>query len=215
MKIGEWIGLGGVVTLLIVLALALSPLEARRIASATGGGDGAAGAAVSLLVPQPGFIGPLPATGNGSSPLAGVGGAINVAARAVVPDTAPPATTTAAEGSVLAQPGLMPFEQAPMVRFDGTIQQITELPQQDQQVHIWVHEPGGRESHISVGPQWFLSYMGCTLTHDMRVSGKGFRFDRTRLDPDPVIYAKQLFVNNRWCQLRNDEGFALWSNQLR
>ncbi|MBF0154466.1 MAG: hypothetical protein HQL64_12060 [Magnetococcales bacterium] len=208
MKTEEWIGLVGAIFLLVVVVLAVVPWDVRKSSSQSGGGA----EGVNLLVPQPGFVGALP-PGGGASLFPGMGQAIPVAAQTSVPGGPP--TPTLAEGATVAQPGLMPFEQAPMVRFDGVIQQMTELPQQDRQVHIWIHEGGGRESHVSVGPQWFLNYMGCDLVHDQHVSGKGFRFDRTRLEPDPVIYAKQLLVNGRWCQLRNDEGFALWSNQLR
>lgn len=116
--------------------------------------------------------------------------------------------------TVPAQPGLMPFEQAPKVKFNGRIQQITELQQRDGQIHIWVHDTtSGKEQQISVAPSWFLEYMGCMLTHDLTVSGLGFRFDNQ--GPDPLIYAQKIVVNGRNCRLRNDEGFALWSNRLR
>ncbi|MBF0138445.1 MAG: hypothetical protein H7833_09925 [Magnetococcus sp. DMHC-1] len=214
MKLEEWIGVTGAIFLLGVMALAFYPSDPQKPQTPAGGG----GEAINLVVPQPGFVGAPPAGGT-SPAYPGLGQMLNVAApgNAVPGGTTDPnaATTTATEGGTPIQPGMVPFEQAPMVRFEGTIQQITELPQQDRQVHIWIHEIGGRESHVSVGPKWFLGYLGCDLIHDQRVSGKGFRFDRTRLDPDPVVYAKQLFVNGRWCQLRNDEGFALWSNQLR
>ncbi|OSM08625.1 putative Magnetosome protein MamS [Magnetofaba australis IT-1] len=126
----------------------------------------------------------------------------------------PGAKTTQQDGATPAQPGLMPFERAPIKRFSGTIQQITELPRRDQQIHIWVTEPGGRELHVSVAPKWFLQFMGCTLSHDAQVNGRGFKFDRAN-KRDPVVYAKEFTINGRRCQLRNDEGFALWSNKLR
>ncbi|MBF0283518.1 MAG: hypothetical protein HQL51_03570 [Magnetococcales bacterium] len=111
------------------------------------------------------------------------------------------------------QQGMVPFEQAPQMRFDGKIQQLTELQQRDGQIHIWVHDVSGREVEISVAPNWFLAYMGCTLTHDIPVSGVGFRFDQQ--GGDPLIYAQRIRVNGKICRLRNDEGFALWSNRLR
>lgn len=112
-----------------------------------------------------------------------------------------------------AQLGMMPFEQAPQVRFDGKIQQVTEFQQQDGQIHIWIHDQSGRELQISVAPRWFLEYMGCQLTHDIPVAGQGFRFDNQ--GADPLIYAQKIRVNGKNCRLRNDEGFALWSNRLR
>ncbi len=111
------------------------------------------------------------------------------------------------------QPGLMRFEQAPKVRFNGPIQQISETPGSDGQIHIWLHDPQGGELHLSVGPAWFLHYMGCVLTHDAVVSGIGFQFD---LDQQgSTIYVKKIVAGTQTCQMRNDEGFALWSNQLR
>ena len=111
------------------------------------------------------------------------------------------------------KPGLMPFEQAARVRFSGTIQQISELQRQDGQIHVWLNDPQGKEQHLSVAPSWFLHYMGCTLRHDAAISGVGFQFDKTR--KGSVTYVKKLVIGKTVCHLRNDEGFALWSNQLR
>ncbi|MGN7613620.1 hypothetical protein ACQZV8_16220 [Magnetococcales bacterium HHB-1] len=116
-------------------------------------------------------------------------------------------------GRVKAQPGLIPFEQAKRVRFKGTVQQITEAPRNDGHLHLWLHDAKGREIHLSVAPDWFLTYLGCPLQHDILVAGSGFQFDRDT--KSPLIYAKKVIINNRTCHLRNDEGFALWSNQLR
>lgn len=120
--------------------------------------------------------------------------------------------------TIRAQPGLMPFEQAARVRFNGTIQQISELQQQDGQIHLWLNDPQGREQHLSVAPSWFLQYAGCTLVHDAAISGVGFQFDKTKtgmVRRGAVMYVKKLVVGKTVCHLRNDEGFALWSNQLR
>ncbi|MEO5377224.1 MAG: hypothetical protein H7832_05505 [Magnetococcus sp. DMHC-6] len=111
------------------------------------------------------------------------------------------------------QPGIIAFEQAPRERFDGTIQQISEMPERDGQIHIWVSDNTGQEKQISLAPNWFLKYMGCILTHDIPISGIGFRFDQNK--GDALIYARKISVNGRNCILRNDEGFALWSNKLR
>lgn len=110
------------------------------------------------------------------------------------------------------KPGLMRFEQAPKVRFSGPIQQISETPGSDGQIHVWVNDAGG-ERHISVGPAWFLHYLGCVLTHDAVISGLGFQFDIDQ--KAPTIYVQKIVANGQTCQMRNDEGFALWSNQLR
>ncbi|MBF0610901.1 MAG: hypothetical protein G8345_16490 [Magnetococcales bacterium] len=111
------------------------------------------------------------------------------------------------------KPGLIPFEQAPTVRFKGRIQQVTEMVQRDGQIHIWIHDISGKEMQVSVAPGWYLQYMGCTLGHDTEITGMGFSFDNQ--GGDPLIYARQIQINGRNCRLRNDEGFALWSNRLR
>ncbi|MBF0448132.1 MAG: hypothetical protein HQL67_08035 [Magnetococcales bacterium] len=124
-------------------------------------------------------------------------------------------TDPALDRTTVPQPGLIPFSQAPRVNFSGTIQQITELQKQDGQIHIWLTDSTtGIDQRISVAPSWFLKYTGCTLLHDMAISGTGFQFDKT-LGKNALIYAKKIVINRRPCHLRNDEGFALWSNKLR
>jgi len=110
-------------------------------------------------------------------------------------------------------PGQRDFERAVSVRFYGVIQQVSEMQQHDGQIHIWVDDARGVERRVSVGPGWFLKYTGCTIAHDITVSGVGFMFDRA--GRAPLIYAKKIIINGKKCRLRNDEGFALWSNRLR
>jgi len=110
-------------------------------------------------------------------------------------------------------PGLRRFERAPMVRFSGIVQQVSELPQHDGQIHIWVEDPQGIEKRVSIGPDWFLKYTGCPVAHDITVSGIGFMFETA--GKEPLIYARKIKIGNKVCRLRNDEGFALWSNRLR
>lgn len=124
-----------------------------------------------------------------------------------------PQTNTPLPTTRRAQPGLMPFEQAARVRFSGTIQQISEMQQQDGQIHVWLTDALGKEQHLSVAPSWFLHYMGCTLAHDAAISGVGFQFSGTQ--KGGMTYVKKLVIGKKVCHLRNDEGFALWSNQLR
>ena len=50
------------------------------------------------------------------------------------------------------------------------------------------------------------------MTQNYLVNGMAFRFDTA--GPDTPIYARTIKVNGRPCQLRSDEGFALWSNRL-
>lgn len=133
----------------------------------------------------------------------------------VAPDSNFAPVPPVADRTTVPQPGLIPFSQAPRVRFSGTIQQITELQKEDGQIHIWLTDPNtGKDLRISVAPSWYLTYIGCTLLHDMALTGSGFQFDKTQ-GPNTLIYAKKIIINQRPCHLRNDEGFALWSNKLR
>lgn len=115
----------------------------------------------------------------------------------------------------IAATGLTPFTAAKTSRYEGAVQQIMiRGPDLDwNQVHIWIAEPAGAPREISLAPDWYLQYMGCMVNRDMRVTGLAFQFDRATADA--VLYAKDIVVNGRKCQLRNDEGFALWSNKLR
>lgn len=194
MKLEEWLTALGLFAVLAVVLVAILPTGLWQ----TGGSDSNAG-----LVAQAGFP-PSAAGVAGVSPSP----AQSVPAAVVrpVPDAMPPRTTRP-------QPGMMPFEQAAQVRFSGAIQQISELQQQDGQIHLWLKGPLGQEQHLSVAPSWFLQYMGCQLLHDATVSGTGFQFDK--LNKQALIYVKKLVIGKTVCHLRNDEGFALWSNQLR
>jgi hypothetical protein len=109
--------------------------------------------------------------------------------------------------------GMTSLQRAPQIKFQGTIQQITEQPQSDGQLHIWITSPDGTERRISIAPGWFLQYLGCVLQHDITVSGSGFVFQQEI--GNGLVYARKILVNGKTCQLRNDEGFALWSNKLR
>ncbi|CAK0756026.1 putative Magnetosome protein MamS [Gammaproteobacteria bacterium] len=108
--------------------------------------------------------------------------------------------------------GVMSLRQAPQVNFKGSVQQMTEQPQSDGQLHVWLNTASGQEQRVSVAPGWFLQFLGCPLQHDIMISGSGFVFKEVNSN---LVYAKKIVVNGKACQLRNDEGFALWSNKLR
>lgn len=114
----------------------------------------------------------------------------------------------------IAAVGLVPFAAARTNRYEGQVQQImVRGPDLDwNQVHIWVAGPAGARE-VSLAPDWYLQYMGCAVSRNMQVTGLAFQFDQ--VTSNPVLYAKDIAVNGRKCQLRNDEGFALWSNKLR
>ncbi len=199
MKLEEWLTALGLFAVLAVVVVAILPGSMGWVA-----GPNVDQTALTVQAGQPGWpsataAGPVVAV---QPPVQSVPAAV---VQPVVPD-APPRTTRP-------QPGMMPFEQAAQVRFSGTIQQISELQQQDGQIHLWLNGPLGQEQHLSVAPSWFLQYMGCVLQHDAAISGTGFQFDK--LDKTALIYVKKLVIGKKVCHLRNDEGFALWSNQLR
>lgn len=81
------------------------------------------------------------------------------------------------------------------------------------QVHVWIAGGPDPVQEVSLAPDWFLQHLGCAVPNDARVRGMGFRFDVTR--PEAELYARTVTVNGKTCRLRNDEGFALWSNKLR
>ncbi|MEG3640750.1 magnetosome protein MamS [Magnetococcus sp. PR-3] len=210
MKWEEWIGVLAALFIAGLIVMAIVPNQVGSLFS----GETGLGQVAQFNLPQPGTVGQI---NQGPQPQA-----LQVAAQQpaqnrggigkpqAVGDALNPVRN---DGGAPVQPGLVPFRKAPLIRFDGTIQQISEIQWQDKQIHIWLSQAGNRELHISVAPSWFLAFMGCTLQHDMQVSGRGFKFDR--VNKDAVIYAKYLKINGRNCHLRNDEGFALWSNKLR
>lgn len=63
-------------------------------------------------------------------------------------------------------PGMKSLQKAPQINFQGSVQQITEQPQSDGQLHVWLNTSPGMEQQISVAPGWFLQYLGCQLKHD-------------------------------------------------
>ncbi|CAK0745757.1 putative Magnetosome protein MamS [Gammaproteobacteria bacterium] len=109
--------------------------------------------------------------------------------------------------------GITSLQKTPQINFQGIVQQITEQPQSDGQLHVWINLPDGTERRISVAPGWFLQYLGCPLQHDITISGSGFIFQQEI--GNNLVYARKIVVNGKTCNLRNDEGFALWSNKLR
>lgn len=118
-------------------------------------------------------------------------------------------------GRNVAMPGLTPFSRASSQRFQGnvvrTISRGTEVGWA--QVHIWVANGVGDSRQISLAPDWYLQYLGCPVSENMHVKGTAYKFDTVR--SGAKLFAKTIAVNGKTCRLRNDEGFALWSNRLR
>ncbi|CAK0765521.1 Magnetosome protein MamS [uncultured Gammaproteobacteria bacterium] len=112
-------------------------------------------------------------------------------------------------------PGLVPFSRPLPERFAGRVVQVMTLGAETGwgQVHITIaSDATGARQIVSLAPTWYLQYLGCSVMRDNQVSGAAFRFDSA--SADVPLYARTIKVNGRPCQLRSDEGFALWSNRL-
>jgi len=127
---------------------------------------------------------------------------------------ADPDPLPAAQGNTGA-PGLVPFSRATSERFRGKVVRIVSLGSDTGwgQVHIWIDTGSGPAREVSVAPDWYLQHLGCSIADSSRVDGAAFRFSKSQ--PDAELYAKNINVDGKSCRLRNDEGFALWSNRLR
>ena len=133
------------------------------------------------------------------------------------------ATRSAAAGAVggqgwgrdEARPGLVPFTRAKSVRFRGRVARMISRGSDIGwgQIHIWVDSGSGPATEISVGPNWYLQHLGCPVTEKSRVRGAAFKFGKVQ--SGAKLYAKNITIDGKSCRLRNDEGFALWSNRLR
>ena len=189
MKADHWVLAAGAVFCIGLVGVALFPDDFRD--------DDGHGALVNPVGVSLGPSGPAPV---GPDVFAGTG--------AMVP---PPR----AWPQNAALPGLVPFTRASTERFRGDVVRAA-IRGGDLgwgQVYVWVSGGPGREQEISLAPDWYLQYQGCAVSEGMKIRGVAFKFDKIR--PDAEIYAKTISVNGTTCRLRNDEGFALWSNQLQ
>ncbi len=133
-------------------------------------------------------------------------------AAAVAPGNPDP--LPAAQGNTGA-PGLVPFSRAVSERFRGKVVRIVSWGSATEwgQVHIWVDSGSGPAREVSVAPNWYLQHLGCSIADNSRVQGVAFRYSKSQ--PDAELYAKNVTIDGKTCRLRNDDGFALWSNRLR
>ena len=127
----------------------------------------------------------------------------------------PQAAAAPSWGRNVALKGLAPFKEARSQRFRGRIETVLVRGADVGwgQVHIWITGSPDSQRQISLAPDWYLKYLRCPIAENMLVKGAAFDFDTIR--PGDKLYAKTITVNGKTCRLRNDEGFALWSNQLR
>ncbi|CAH2598667.1 conserved protein of unknown function [Rhodovastum atsumiense] len=127
----------------------------------------------------------------------------------------PAEAAAGAQMQTVAMQGLVPFSTARTERFSGRVVEVNTLGSDIGwgQVHVQIVDEARRDtSLVSLAPTWFLLHLGCTVAPNDRISGLAFRFDA--VGPDVPIYARSVSVNGRPCQLRSDEGIALWSNRL-
>ncbi len=193
MKPEQWILVSGVVLALIVVIGAMFPQDMLEedVTDTTALIANAAGAGAGIS--NPGMVNP------DVKPVAGM---------------RPASPTDGAWGQNAALPGLVPFNRAKTQKFTGRVSQIVSRGTDIGwgQVHVWINDGGGALREISIAPEWFLTHLGCTVKKGMRVSGNAFRFNKS---PTAELYAKSVTVNGKLCRVRNDEGFALWSNRLQ
>lgn len=125
------------------------------------------------------------------------------------------AADVAAAGQNSLASALVPFSKATSGNFAGRVVRVVSLGSDTGwgQVHIWVDNGSGTAQEVSVAPDWYLQNQGCTVAENAQVRGTAFRFGPDR--PDTEVYARNITVNGSSCNLRNDEGFALWSNRMR
>jgi hypothetical protein len=104
--------------------------------------------------------------------------------------------------------------QAQVFTYSGVVDQfVNRDPGGWGQVHVVVNDGAGMVQDVSLGPEWYLSFQGCVVRRGIHVDGEGFHFDG--LTQGGVLYAKNLNVNGVHCRLRNNQGLALWTDQLR
>ena len=113
-----------------------------------------------------------------------------------------------------AMPGMVPFSAAVTKPFQGEVTKVLSYGAQNNwgQLHIMLKNSKGETREMSLAPGWYSEYLGCKITKGMQISGSLFQFDK--FSPDALQYAKYVVVHGIKCRLRNDEGFALWSNKL-
>ncbi|KAF0116376.1 MAG: hypothetical protein FD149_1423 [Rhodospirillaceae bacterium] len=111
--------------------------------------------------------------------------------------------------------GLVPFTRAVTQKYSGKVVSVAALGGDIGwgQVHVWMNDAAGQVQQLSLAPDWYIAYLWCTVTEDTFIDGIAFRFDP--MPSSGMLYAKTVIVNGLECRLRNDEGFALWSNQLQ
>lgn len=108
---------------------------------------------------------------------------------------------------------LQPMKVAATEPYQGRITQVINRdPGGWGQIHVMV-QAGALKQEISLAPEWYLTFQGCTVKEGDSVTGEAFKFDKIR--PGAVHYARHITVNGVRCRLRSVDGLALWGDQLR
>ncbi|QEP43985.1 hypothetical protein D5085_13165 [Ectothiorhodospiraceae bacterium BW-2] len=108
---------------------------------------------------------------------------------------------------------LQPTQAVQAQPYHGRIQQLLNMGQNGWgQQHIMVSDGLNGQIEISLAPQWYLQFQGCTLAEGLMVEGEAFNFDTT--GATNLLYAKNIIVNGVRCRLRTVDGLALWTDQI-
>ena len=193
MRIEQWVIVVGMFCGLILITVAMIPDDVwdRDVTNATPAFTDIQGTRAGIISPSPGIQDISPGAKNFRHP------------------------GSPSWGRNVALKGLTPFTKARSQRFQGRVDMVFVRGADVDwgQVHIWVAGGLASRQQISLAPDWYLKYLGCPIAENMYV--KGVAFDFESVQPGDKLYAKTITVNGNACRLRNDEGFALWSNRLR
>ncbi|MBF0219214.1 MAG: hypothetical protein HQL49_06770 [Gammaproteobacteria bacterium] len=113
---------------------------------------------------------------------------------------------------------LQPLVERPVIPYHGTIQRVLNRdPGGWGQIHIFVGDGTATPQEISLAPEWYLQFQGCSVALGDPVYGEAYSFAQpgTAHATNEQLYAKNMVINGMNCSLRTAQGFALWSDQLR
>ncbi|MBF0470162.1 MAG: hypothetical protein HQL48_02185 [Gammaproteobacteria bacterium] len=113
---------------------------------------------------------------------------------------------------------MQPLQSRRVYAYSGTIQKVLNRdPNGWGQIHVFVGDMTVPPQEISLSPQWYLQFQGCTPVVGQHVEGQAFLFSQPGAAhaSNDLLYAKNVILNGVRCRLRTDNGLALWSDQLK
>ncbi len=170
------------------------------------------------LVPNGKGSDPIFMTAAGSTSVLPIGGSdltadATPAATSGLATVVPPvvsAGSVAVQGVGVAR--MQPIQTLPTQSYRGVVDQVVNRqPGGWGQIHIIINDGLAQFIEISLAPQWFLQFQGCTVAVGDLVEGESFNFDPANAT---YLYAKNLVVNGNRCRLRTNDGLAIWSDQI-